>query len=122
MNSQLFGMCDCGNAIWDGSLICDSCRERSKAILNIYKAEDFTAEIFVTEGGVVLDVQLTIKPLSEYGRRMRERQRTPARYKNKMPYQGQAQPLPVDEVYRDKPTKPKPLVNDRAFIFDNVNF
>jgi hypothetical protein len=113
--------CKCGGAIWDGSLVCDSCHERNKAILNIYKAEDFTAEILVTEGGIVLDCEITINPLSEYGRRMRERQRTPARYKNKMPYKGQAKPLPV-EPYRDKPTKPKPLVNDRAFIFDNVNF
>jgi hypothetical protein len=121
MNGQLFGLCGCGGTIWDGSLVCDACHERDKAILNIYKAEDFTAEILVTVSGVVLDVQLTINPLSEYGRRIRERQRTPARYKNKMPYKGQAQALPV-EPYSDKPTEPKPMVNDRAFIFDNVNF
>ncbi len=92
-------------------------------ILNIYKAEDFTAQIVTDESGIVLDCQITINPLSEYGRRMRERQRTPARYKNKMPYKAspQAKPLPV-EPYRDKPTKPKPLVNDKRFIFDNVNF
>ena len=80
-------MCDCGSAIWDGSLKCDSCHALSKAIMNIYKAQDFTAVIFVTDRGVVLDCQLTINPLSEYGRRMRERQRTPARYKNVMPYE-----------------------------------
>ena len=115
--------CKCGGTIWDGTLICDACHERNKAIMNIYKTEDFTAVIFVRADGVVIDVDLTIKPLSEYGRRIRERQRMPARYKNKMPYKDtpQAKPLPV-EPYRDKPTKPKPLITDRAFIFDNVNF
>lgn len=114
-------LCKCGSEIWDGSLVCDACHERDNAILNIYKAEDFTAAILTDKSGIVLDVQLTINPLSEHGRRMRERQRTPARYKNKMPYQGQAKPLPVDQ-YRDKPTEPKPMVSDRAFIFENVNF
>lgn len=112
-------LCTCGAELWDGSLVCDACHERNKAIVTIYKAEDFTAVILVTDRGEVLDCQLTINPLSEYGRRMRERQRTPARYKNVMPYMGQA--LPVDEVYRDKPTKQAPLINDRAFIFDNVD-
>jgi len=78
----------------------------------------------VDKNGAVLDCQITFKPMSEYDRRMRERQRTPARYKNIMPYRPQAaKPLPVDEQkYRDKPAKEKPLINDRRFIFDNVNF
>ncbi len=81
MNSQLFGVCDCGNTIWDGTLLCDACKERNKAILNIYKAEDFTAVILVTEGGVVLDCEVTFKPTSEFARRVAQRAK---RYKSRL--------------------------------------
>lgn len=49
-------------------------------ILNIYKTEDWIAEIITNRQGVVLDCQITIKPMTEFERRMNDRQRARKRY------------------------------------------
>jgi len=38
-------LCNCGNTIWDGTLICDSCHERNKARLS----GDSTRTMFILE-------------------------------------------------------------------------
>lgn len=50
-------------------------------ILNIYKTDEWTAQILTDESGEVLDMQIIFKPTSEYARRIAQRGR---RYKQKM--------------------------------------
>ena len=47
----------------------------------IYKTAEYTAHILTDESGVVLDMQITFKPTSEYARRIAQRAK---RYKQKM--------------------------------------
>jgi hypothetical protein len=42
-------------------------------ILNIYKTDEWTAQILTDERGIVLDMQITFKPTSEYMRRIAQR-------------------------------------------------
>jgi len=42
-------------------------------VLNFYKTDDWTAQILTDESGVVLDVQITFTPTSEYMRRIAQR-------------------------------------------------
>ena len=56
-------------------------------IINIYKTDDWTAQIVTDENGAVLDCTVTPRPMSEFDRRMRERQRTPRYLKNKRTFQ-----------------------------------
>ena len=41
--------------------------------LTIYKTAEYTAEIVTDESGVVLDMQITFKPTSDYARRIAQR-------------------------------------------------
>lgn len=52
-------------------------------IFNVYKTNEWTAQIITNESGIVLNCEITVKPTSEFEKRMRERQRTPFKYKNK---------------------------------------
>lgn len=52
-------------------------------IFNLYKTDEWTAQIITDESGIVLDCEIKFKPTSEFEKRMRERQRTPFKYKNK---------------------------------------
>ena len=49
-------------------------------ILNLYKTDEWTAQILTDERGVVLDCQITFKPTSEYARRIAQRAK---RYKQR---------------------------------------
>ena len=52
-------------------------------IINIYKSDEWTACIVTNDQGEVLDCTVTPRPMSEFDRRMRERERTPRYLKNK---------------------------------------
>ncbi len=52
-------------------------------MLTVYKTDEWVAVIVTDETGAVLDCQVTPRPLSDFARRMYERERTPRRYKNK---------------------------------------
>jgi hypothetical protein len=57
-------------------------------VLNIYKTDDWTAEILTDEGGMVLDCRVIPRPMSEFERRMRERQQPHADPPRAMTYEG----------------------------------
>jgi hypothetical protein len=48
--------------------------------LTIYQTPEWTAEILTDENGEVLDCQVTPKPMSDFDRRMRERERSPRHF------------------------------------------
>lgn len=53
----------------------DSKDEHIDGITNIYKTDEWTAIIITDSRGIVIDVQLIVKPLSEFGKRIKERRR-----------------------------------------------